>query len=55
MKRFLDLADFSRDEVLSLLELARRLEKTPEPHALAQGRGCRHRIGPWGGPPGLPV
>jgi N-acetylornithine carbamoyltransferase len=35
MKRFLDLADFDRDEVLSLLELARRLEKQPEPHALA--------------------
>jgi len=34
MKRFLDLADFGRDEVLSLLELARRLEKQPEPHAL---------------------
>ena len=35
MKRFLDLADFERDEVLSLLELARRLEKQPEPRALA--------------------
>jgi N-acetylornithine carbamoyltransferase len=35
MKRFLDLADFSREEVLSLLELARRLERSPEPHALA--------------------
>ena len=35
MKRFVDLADFSREEVLSLLELARRLEKQPEPHALA--------------------
>ena len=35
MKRFLDLADFSREEVLSLLELARRLERQPEPHALA--------------------
>jgi ornithine carbamoyltransferase len=34
MKRFIDLADFSRDEVLSLLELARRLEKQPEPRAL---------------------
>jgi N-acetylornithine carbamoyltransferase len=34
MKRFLDLDDFSREEVLSLLELARRLEKQPEPHAL---------------------
>ena len=34
MKRFLDLNDFTREEVLSLLELARRLEKHPEPHAL---------------------
>jgi N-acetylornithine carbamoyltransferase len=35
VKRFLDLADLERDEVLSLLELARRLEKQPEPRALA--------------------
>ena len=35
MKRFLDLADLERDEVLTLLELARRLETRPEPHALA--------------------
>lgn len=35
MKRFLDLADFERDEVAALLELARRLEKNPEPQALA--------------------
>ena len=35
MRRFIDLADFSRDELLSLLELARRLETRPEPHALA--------------------
>lgn len=35
MKRFLDLADFSREEVLSLIELARRLERQPEPRALA--------------------
>src|SRR5499427_11124450 len=35
MKRFVDLADFERDEVLSLLELARRLEKQPEPRALS--------------------
>jgi N-acetylornithine carbamoyltransferase len=35
MKRFLDLADLERDEVLALLELARRLETRPEPHALA--------------------
>ncbi len=34
MRRFLDLADFSREEVLGLLELARRLETRPEPHAL---------------------
>lgn len=34
MKRFLDLNDFTREEVLSLLELARRLEKQPEPRAL---------------------
>jgi N-acetylornithine carbamoyltransferase len=34
VKRFLDLGDFSREQVLSLLELARRLEKQPEPHAL---------------------
>jgi N-acetylornithine carbamoyltransferase len=35
MKRFLDLADFSREEVVALLELARRLERHPEPQALA--------------------
>jgi N-acetylornithine carbamoyltransferase len=35
MKRFLDLNDFTREQVLSLLELARRLEKQPEPHALS--------------------
>src|SRR5215831_2922419 len=35
MKRFVDLADLTRDEVLALLELARRLERQPEPHALA--------------------
>jgi N-acetylornithine carbamoyltransferase len=35
MKRFLDLADLDREEVLALLELARRLETRPEPHALA--------------------
>ena len=35
MKRFLDLGDLSREEVLSLLELARRLERQPEPRALA--------------------
>jgi N-acetylornithine carbamoyltransferase len=35
MKRFLDLADFERDEIVALLELARRLQERPEPHALA--------------------
>jgi ornithine carbamoyltransferase len=35
MKRLLDLAELERDEVLALLELARRLESRPEPHALA--------------------
>jgi N-acetylornithine carbamoyltransferase len=35
MKRFMDLADFERDEISALLELARRLEKSPEPRALA--------------------
>src|SRR5215467_9920117 len=35
MKRFVDLGDFSGDEVVALLELARRLERQPEPRALA--------------------
>jgi ornithine carbamoyltransferase len=35
MKRFVDLGDFSREELVSLLELARRLETRPEPRALA--------------------
>jgi N-acetylornithine carbamoyltransferase len=35
MRRFLDLADFEREEICALLELARRLERTPEPQALA--------------------
>ena len=35
MKRFLDLADLQRDDVRALLDLARRLETTPEPQALA--------------------
>ena len=37
MRRFLDLADFSRDQVVELIELARRLETRPEPPALAGG------------------
>ncbi|HTE41840.1 MAG TPA: N-acetylornithine carbamoyltransferase [Steroidobacteraceae bacterium] len=35
MNRFLDLADFSRDEVKDLLGLAARLQRQPDPHALA--------------------
>ncbi len=35
LARFLDLADVGRDGVLELLALARRLEKSPEPRALA--------------------
>ncbi len=35
MNRFIDLADFERDEIVALLELARRLETHPEPQALA--------------------
>lgn len=35
MKRFLDLADFSREEILDLIALARHLESNPEPRALA--------------------
>jgi N-acetylornithine carbamoyltransferase len=35
VRRFIDLADLSREEVLALLELARRLETRPEPHALS--------------------
>ncbi len=34
MKRFNDLADFSRDEIGALLELATRLDQAPEPEAL---------------------
>ena len=34
MKTFNDLADFSRDEVTELLELAIRLDQKPEPQAL---------------------
>ncbi|MGH8133623.1 MAG: N-acetylornithine carbamoyltransferase, partial [Steroidobacteraceae bacterium] len=35
MRRFVDLADCGREQVLSLLELARRLERQPEPRSLA--------------------
>jgi N-acetylornithine carbamoyltransferase len=35
MQRFLDLAQFSRDEVIDLLALAQRLQDRPEPAALA--------------------
>ena len=35
MKNFLDLADSSREQVVELLELAERLQKKPEPQALA--------------------
>ncbi len=35
MKRFLDLADFSREEITDLLALAQRLHDSPEPQALA--------------------
>jgi N-acetylornithine carbamoyltransferase len=34
MKRFLDLALFEREEILALLDLARRLEAQPQPRAL---------------------
>lgn len=35
MKRFLDLADLPREEVVALLELSQRLQEHPEPQALA--------------------
>ncbi len=35
MHRFLDLADFTRDEIVDLLALARSLQQRPEPQALA--------------------
>jgi N-acetylornithine carbamoyltransferase len=35
MHRFLDLADFTRDQVADLIALARRLQQRPEPGALA--------------------
>jgi N-acetylornithine carbamoyltransferase len=34
VRRFLDLADFSRDEILDLLSLSQRLQEHPEPRAL---------------------
>src|SRR5579863_3805049 len=35
MKRFLNLSDFSREQILDLLTLAQSLQDRPEPHALA--------------------
>ncbi len=35
MKRFLDLADFAREDIVALLALAQRLQERPEPQALA--------------------
>jgi N-acetylornithine carbamoyltransferase len=35
MKRFLDLADFTREEIVDLLQLSQRLVARPEPQALA--------------------
>ncbi len=35
MKRFLDLADFTREDIVELLALAQRLQDKPEPQALA--------------------
>src|SRR5476649_1338316 len=35
MKRFIDLANFSRAQILDLLELAQALQDKPEPRALA--------------------
>ena len=35
MKRFLDLADFAREDIVDLLALAQRLQDRPEPRALA--------------------
>ena len=34
MRRFNDLADFSRDEIKELIALAARLDSRPEPRAL---------------------
>ncbi len=35
MRRFLDLADFTREEILDLLSLAQALQQRPQPQALA--------------------
>ena len=35
MKRFMDLADFSREQILDLLALAQSLQVNPQPRALA--------------------
>ena len=35
MKRFLDLADFTREDITRLLALSRRLAESPEPQALS--------------------
>jgi len=35
MRRFNDLADFSREEIQELIGLAARLDRNPEPRALA--------------------
>ena len=35
MKRFLDLADFTREDIVELLALSQRLQDRPEPQALA--------------------
>src|SRR5580692_11945889 len=35
MKRFMDLADFSREQILDLLALAQSLQAKPQPRALA--------------------
>ena len=40
MKAFNDLADFSNEEIQSLLDLANRLDEHPEPRAL-RGKVCR--------------
>ena len=51
LSRFLDLADLSRDEVVDLLALAERLQRHPEPAALAGKKldltdpaGLKHKL-----------